>query len=51
MLHAAVTLLALALLFALTALALSAAGMLGRPYRVAAVLAATLAIALVLLLD
>ena len=46
-----VILVALALLFSLTTLALGAAGALGHPYRVSAALAATLAIGLVLLLE
>jgi hypothetical protein len=46
-----VILFALALLFALTALAFRATGQLGHPYRVAAALAATLVLSLALLLD
>jgi hypothetical protein len=46
-----VILYALALLFTLTALALRATNQLGHPYRVAAVLAATLVLSLALLFD
>jgi hypothetical protein len=46
-----VMLFALALLFALSAIAVAATGQLGHPYRVAAALAATLVVSLALLFD
>ena len=46
-----VTLVAVSLLFALTTLALGAAGKLGHPFRVALALAATLIVGIALLLE
>jgi hypothetical protein len=51
MLHLGVILVAVSLLFALTTLALGAAGKLGHPYRVVLAVAATLVVGIALLLE